>query len=279
LLGTRFGFYDDCSKEEVTDLPRQLTARSLQQDDQPSNQRQSTLPQQEVLHTDNDRSQDSVGKSHCPGKQAHAHHKEKVERLVSQAVTALHAVPPEVQFDVMNHQIKALQALLHSTEQAASAEQQANFQKGHSVSCARKKDPIERHNDRASSRSKKQLCELGDQQPCKANFVNVSKNAVGHASKALCGGRGFDAAVAHVQTAIDMGHTGEPAAQNRKKRRKEQDGASDRAANVPNELLRAPSICGVLHAGLFNTQIQEHQFVSSGVPAASQVQARAMPQM
>jgi hypothetical protein len=159
LLGTRFGFYDDCSKEEVTDLPRQLTALSLQQDDQPSNQRQSTLPQQEVLHTDNDRSQDSVGKSHCPGKQAHAHHKEKVERLVSQVLTELHAVPPEVQFDVMNHQIKALQELLHGAEQAANAEQQANFKKGQSVSFARKEDPIERNNDRAGSRSKNKSCE------------------------------------------------------------------------------------------------------------------------
>jgi hypothetical protein len=109
--------------------------------------------------------------------------------------------------------------------------------------------------------------------------VSVSKNDVGQASKALCGGRGFDAAVAHVQTAIDMGHTGERAAQNRRKRRKQQDGASDRAANVPNELLRAPSICGVLHAGLFNTQVQEHQFVSFGVPTASHVEARDMPQM
>jgi actin-like ATPase involved in cell morphogenesis len=45
--------------------------------------------------------------------QVHSYHKEKVESLISQALTELHAVPPEVQFDVMNHQIKALQALQH----------------------------------------------------------------------------------------------------------------------------------------------------------------------
>jgi hypothetical protein len=207
MLGTRLGYYGGCSIEDVGDLTEALSVISLQKDHRevaapPTEHIVTTLqvqPDTAACPSADKAHMQSCSKQQPPGELARANHKKRVLGLLLQAINALDGVPPEVQGDVMNTQVKVLRGMVHSTEQAVHVKQFANFQKG-DVSFVRKKDAIERHHAQQDRKNVSGACYLQQ-----LNFQRVQKDDVGKVSKALTGGRSFNQAASHVQTCLDMG--------------------------------------------------------------------------